>query len=373
MSVPSCVVITRRIAGSNIHSRREPLSRLVLRGRLADAWSNCFARKAWWVELDCGRQYLRAVVHVRDTHLENAERSRLLLIADPIDSERITWSEGRTAVCGRVELGCDEAGIYPLDYRSEAVLESTRLSAAASATLQNAEGRLTRLFRETIGTRPPWTWHTTEHTEKVRYVRDYFARAELFDVNGVDPFVLAARSISASRAERMDNGVDAMNPFGVIDLDRLTREKWKAGVGEATLDALEASTAKHQRIVRELCDVLLRCELEPQANSHVDVAVLTSALAVFYEVKTATSSNFGHQVRAAIDQLLEYRFRFNQTKATPVVRPVAIVEHAAEEADVSFARRFAASVGVDLVLWEGGGQFDGLERSLRGGCVKATA
>ena len=112
--------------------------------------------------------------------------------------------------------------------------------------------------------------------------------------------------------------------------------------------------------------------LQPRYNTRVDVAVLASGCDVLFEVKTATPENFLHQLRAAVGQLLEYRFRLRRS-ADKTVRLVVAIEGSSEGAELEFARQFLASIGLDLVLWREHHRFEGLTPLLRQGPVCAVA
>jgi hypothetical protein len=364
----SCAIVTRTPNSGGV-VRREPLSRLRLPASLSLDWNTHGSSRVWWIESDGHRQFLRALCHVRaaegDRHAL-AVGTQFVLPVDRFASERITWSEGPTYRQAEVGGRFSSLGIYPVDVSIGAALEHTRQSAASPTSgLRGAQRRVSELLRRTILKRHPILSSTPTFAEALDYARSYFARAELPHVDGVDPFELVAHVMRGTSPAELVSSGEGMRSFAPIEPTSLQIAAWHSSEGHRSLEALEASRRKHQLIVGELKDVLARRGLRPCCNVYVDTAVLTPQLDLLFEVKTATAENLLEQLRCAVAQLFEYRFRIQLGDRRRRVGLVVVIEAPTDSLDMPFAQSFLASLGVELVSWRGEGRFDGLTDALQ--------
>jgi hypothetical protein len=189
------------------------------------------------------------------------------------------------------------------------------------------------------------------------------------DVEGLDPFEVAAHAIVGMP---LSSGlvVSATTPMPAFRHICGGEPVIKTGVDadhvqSSSRRALEEATCRHQQLVQTLASAVRRFGLQPCFNRYVDLAVLSGCADVLFEVKTTDENNFLDQARAAVGQLLEYRYRLTHSDEGRRVRLVAVLEAVGSRVEEEFARGFLLGVGVELVLWRGRAVgFEGLSGSL---------
>jgi hypothetical protein len=72
----------------------------------------------------------------------------------------------------------------------------------------------------------------------------------------------------------------------------------------------------HERILSELGGILSRCGHVAEESQHVDLFCRLKTGPAIFEVKTLTPENEVQQVRQAVGQLYEYRFRYQMVDAS---------------------------------------------------------
>jgi hypothetical protein len=365
----ACVIITCAISGRAL-ARRAPLQHVILPGTLVPEWIRHGRRRVWWIESEGRKRILRALFEVDSVLIDREvgpEGSGRLVINEKT-AERITWSRGPTLPRASVPYPLPSCGIVAISNSEDGQMEEVRSSAPDFTSLAVAHRQLTRLFRQTLGERPPIASTSLTIEEAYSHVRRYFARAELFDVGDPDPFELAARVLSNAPPLPFRTGHDDMPPF----------QEFKTQLGENYVIAssnslttpprreLERATIRHLLIVEELADAVRRRGLRPRYNQHVDLEVSDYRNNILFEVKTCNKRNFVEQMRSAVGQLLEYSYRLNGTRIDRRrIRLAAVLETTTDTVTQVFARGFLSSVGVEVVFWRGTGRgFDGLDTLL---------
>jgi hypothetical protein len=336
--------------------QRGPLERIVLPVSLLDQWNQVGCRTAWWVESDGTRCFLRARCDVDQISTDvQGLRAQLILHLNSEASERISWPGTRSGLTA-ITRTHGQFGIASLNPADEAVLEKTRSSVAATVPLPVAERRLLSLFARTRFCRPPTESPEPDLREAVSHARRYFARSDLVQLDGMNPFDVAAHVMSRVPFGGQGNRslCSLMTPWNCLvhqpavnDNRREMQPKYLAG------SHLLELTSRHQEIVRALAEAVRLRGYTPNYNSRVDMAISAGATDILFEVKTASASTFSDQIRAAIGQLLEYRYRLVQAQNRAAVRLVAVLEATGDLAAEKFAREFLSSLDVQLLLWRG--------------------
>jgi hypothetical protein len=203
------------------------------------------------------------------------------------------------------------------------------------------------------------------HVDKAwAFARMRFARSELVSLHGRDAYEVAAAAIAGLPTMPMDWGFGEKTNLELKSEEAMTLEPldpqsisfiektWERnGSGADSQVALERSSKRHQQILKALAESLLAKKLSPSYNRLIDAYVALPKHDILFEVKSATLENFSHQVRLAVAQLLEYRFRCRKHHGDKPIRLVAVVEDIGLSVEVSFAQQFLREVGIHLVTW----------------------
>jgi hypothetical protein len=195
------------------------------------------------------------------------------------------------------------------------------------------------------------------------YARNYFARSELFAINDRDPFEVAGQLLSE---EPVSFNREICGEMPILRELSSGAVESSADSGESPLGlsrlALAHATLIHAVVVRDLASSLQTFGLKPYFNKHVDLAVVDGDQTILFEVKTCNEKNLAEQVRSAVGQLLEYRYRIAAgTDAARSIRLVAVLQGVNDTRLQAFAYRFLASIGIEVVWWLGSDRgFDGL-------------
>jgi len=195
--------------------------------------------------------------------------------------------------------------------------------------------------------------------------------SELVRVNGLDPYetsVLAALIEVGAAASAKTVLQSIYGSTDIMQHRHHYREsarigaptfiQWNQGRYGTTIGHMSPSTMaikakglsiKHEEIVAALALSLTSMHLTSYLSPLVDLAILHNGSALFFEVKTVEHGNLIDQVRAAIGQLLEYRFiyrgAFDRIYLALVATPLGT------PSEVSFARDFMKDCGIDWVYW----------------------
>jgi hypothetical protein len=123
-------------------------------------------------------------------------------------------------------------------------------------------------------------------------------------------------------------------------------------------------SVEHEATVARLAYVLKSMHLLPCQSPLVDLAIIKNRAALFLEVKTANNGNLLDQVRAAIGQLLEYRFIYKGFFDR--IDLAVVVPLIGSASEVAFAEGFVRNCGISLVVWQSeNGQFKYLTDTIR--------
>lgn len=354
MRAGSCAVVTP--AARHPVAIRQPLARLVLPIGLNTQWNSVGMRRVWWLESKGERRFLRAMCEVESTYVEeNRERGegRLVLHLAESTSERISWPGRSDGVLHTVE-SLPAYGIVPLSEAVEGRLEDLRYDASTVSGGVGARRKMKRLLAQTAGEREPLPATRLSVVDAARYVRHYFARAELFRVETQDPFDVAARVLSGVPLAVDRHRSAEMPGLRKIGMGKPSLPPFVRSIASVSSQSteLERSARRHSLIVQELAAVLYEFGYRPEYNRHVDVVVTTPNTDVLFEVKSTREGTFREQARAAVGQLFEYRYQWNRTRGRDV-RLAAVLEATTSAQDQKSVEGFLSSLGIRLVLWHG--------------------
>jgi hypothetical protein len=337
--------------------------------------------RGWWIETRGRRRFLRARVALNNTTKTVGHRGvvpdvsqsgSFVLELDPASSERITWPTGPTSLMAEVRGVDISPGFGTISGGQETLLDEIRQGCVGTArSYEGAMRRLRRLFRETLAERPFPRAARLAHHEAYLYVRQYFARAELVEVDGIEPFEVAACALAETTPVEADlTDTARMPPFKVF----------KPAQGEHGADwvdtgtslngrrALERATRRHRDLLGALACAVRGAGLVPGYNGLVDLHTTTQKCDLLFEVKTAHDGNYLDQVRSSIGQLLEYRYRYRISRSSRAYRTprlVTVIEDVGNAAREAFARDFLRELGVELLVWRDSDRgFDGLSELL---------
>ncbi len=128
-----------------------------------------------------------------------------------------------------------------------------------------------------------------------------------------------------------------------VQSDSDVLESAEDGLPHATLSPA-SSMLEHQRVVRVLARLLRGVGLRTWQSRHSDLVVLGDSWLIIFEVKSVTEDNVLEQVRAAVGQLLEYRYRYR------ALRPTCHLAFATGGlSKVEFVKGFLANIGIACV------------------------
>ena len=263
MTDESCSIVTREVARPS-GGRRLPLTSLHLPAVCGDQWSRSGAKRAWWLETDGRASFVRALCQVISQRVESIDQSgpaRVVLQVCSLTSERITWPEGVTARRARCDLPLVSAGVFPLTRAEDRAIESVRQRTSPQISAAALKSRLETLLWRTADQRPPMDFATASPIETRQYVRRHFARADLPEVDGFDPFLTAAAVLSGAAH---GSPLVLMPSFSQMHLDSPVQAiQAPIAVRRASAPpALEVARRRHQLIVRELsqtCHRTFKC------------------------------------------------------------------------------------------------------------------
>ena len=143
--------------------------------------------------------------------------------------------------------------------------------------------------------------------------------------------------------------------FTELDEEHLgyIERRWKRNPESSIkFDKLEVKTKRHQQILQLLARNVRAKGLRPTYNRYVDLRVEGNGTEVLFEVKTADALNFHQQVRRAVGQLLEYRYRYKRYNKRREIKLAAVIEAEASVEQYEFAHGFLSELGIAMVLWK---------------------
>ena len=366
MRESACIIVTRAICSPPI-AARTPLECFVLAASLAPEWSRSGKPRVWWVESDGRSRILTGLFEVAGVSIEQEKcdrRTGVRLLIDERTAERITWSEGRSRSLASVDYPLPYSGIVAISEWEEARLEEVRESVSTVVSMPVAQRQLSKLFAKTLRERPAVS-PSLSIGQAYSYARRYFARNDLFKVDDLDPFDVAAQALLTKSPVAFRFSTETLAEFHEFESGQYQGHDTTRSINTSVSprDELERSTRRHMLIVEELASLVGRLGLKPRSNRQVDLEASGNKSTILFEIKTCTQVNFIEQLRSAVGQLLEYgyRLRMNLTDKRRVFL-VAVLERIGDGAKESFARSFLKSIGVELIFWQGvAGGFEGLD------------
>lgn len=356
---------------------RAPLKRLTVPKETFSPLDIDSLSRGWWAEASGGKVILQARLLVEETHLEGEIRStaeQVILELDTDKSERLIWPWQSSSALDVTKTLTDIGSPRSTSFRTSRIpheivdrLDEKLLSVAPVASeYAVAATHVKRLMRATQRERPPSPSTPLSLTDAFLYVRSYFARSELLELDGIDPYFVAAAVVAGfatlPKAPLVSDGLNGSMPaFRSFESPRVITARRRAFLDEQAIQKLDVATQRHEDILAALASVIRTMGFEPMYNKLVDLRVDRGADEVFFEVKTADRDNFSNQVRCALAQLLEYRYRCSRMRLG-TAKLVAVIEAVACQSQHQFAYEFLRAVGIGLVLWNSKtGVFEGLD------------
>ncbi len=370
--------------------RRTPLVRIVLPVQIVAEHGYLPGEHVWWVERHGQAYYLRAKLQVSEVTVEqepDGDVHRVVWQLDSTTSERVTWPGTRSGNGGDVTGLLGELvqtrprypSIVPVSVNIDVEIESRRLQIATSAwRFEDAASALQRLFHRESGHIPQRTPAHLAFGDAWSYVHMYFAREELFRIEGYDAYDVAAAVLAGCTTLPQKNSLVQKTACAAPAVeDTLFWEIDEENIGytepspvqsadaRIPLEKIAEKTKHHQAILKALALQIRAMSMRPTYNRHIDLRVELEDMQVFFEIKTIESGNLLEQVRCAVGQLLEYRFRYRRRYDDKAIRLVIVIEDNVSTAQMKFIQDFLADVGITLVLWRGQSRgWEGLTEAL---------
>jgi hypothetical protein len=370
-----------------VPQERNPLLRLVLPSEQVPTEIKIPLGRVWWAESRGARLWLRGFLNVETITQEsklNDNSSRVIWHASALDSERLTWPGGgapRSAevadVVGR-EVSDNRIVVrtIPTDWSLE-FCRRREVLAENAWSFELACRHYARLV-QSLGLAGQTAKFAGHMDGAWAFARMNLARSELVSLHDRDAYEVAAAAIAGLAEMPMDWTLgdktkleletkeamtfEPLDPKGILFIEKTWKRKGSSADSQV---ALERSSKRHQQILKALAESLLAKKLSPSYNRLVDAYVALPKYDILFEVKSATLENFSHQVRLAVAQLLEYRFRCKKQNGDKPIRLVAVVEDTDSKAAMSFARQFLCGLDIELVTWNSCRNiFQGLDAAL---------
>lgn len=377
----SLILVSPDVGRSNLE--RKVLSTVILPLDLISLLHNYPVRHIWWVEKSNRGVHLRAKLFLAQPLAGRRVGLPIGLAAYTVDtlrSERITWpgaptrAANVTSALSGLELqvlgGIAFGAIAPdIELRLEQCLASV---CEQVFDFEDAVRVLRHRFASFDHAGTLGTGCKPALTQALNLARCSFARQELVGIDGYTPYeiaaaVLAGHSTLPNKTAWGKIGGSSLSTkadeFAQMDEQRHSALSgtWERSChARSGMDLLELKTKKHQRIVSLLAAHLGASGFSPTYNRNIDLRAESEGSDFFFEVKTADAENFNKQVRSAVGQLLEYRYRY-PSKSGKEIALVAVVEAVTSDKQRQFACEFLRAVGIELVLWNSKtGVFEGL-------------
>lgn len=356
--------------------RRYPLRRVVLPALSMPEDGYPSNDLVWWVE-HCGQKYyLRAKMAVTEVFFEKEQTTGRLVAAWKVlsqESDRISWPTSRDrslevpkALTQHLHCATHGPDILSIDGTTHDAFELRRsLTPQRVENYSLARQSIEKLLTQTRHQRPKFEATHQEMRKAWTYVRDYFSRSEVVQVADHDAYWVAAavllglrqipnREVEGTRTRSREFGEMLFRDFddqSLIYTDR--REYSEPGSIVVSLDVIADSTVRHQETLKDVARFFRQQGLLPQFNQLVDLCIGRADDVLFIEIKSATAENFDHQLRRAVGQLLEYKFRFRRTCSPRDISLALIIEDRCSPEKEKFVTEFLNDLGIDLILWNG--------------------
>jgi len=369
------LLLVSQAVGNSSRAGRHVLSRVVIPVEVACRYDGLPKGHIWWIEKTGRSFYLRAKLYVTEATVERELKSglrRAVWHLDVIRSERITWPgtksrEGNVtkSLAGVVLDTLGGLAFTPVTAELDGHLEEIRLSISEqSFRFEHATHVFRQLFAKPESRLPLANALSLSWCQAIHYAHAYFAREELISIAGCDPYEVAA-AVLAGYAKMPDKSpiieeIDTYPIAEIVEFTELDEEhlgyverRWKRNPESfIKFDKLEVKTKRHQQILQLLARNVRAKGLRPTYNRHVDLRVEGNGSEVLFEVKTADALNFQQQVRRAVGQLLEYRYRYKRYNKRREIKLAAVIEAEASVEQYEFARGFLSELGIAMVLWK---------------------
>lgn len=331
------------------------------------------APRIWWAEKHGGKVYLKACLNdcrMYIRHTRNGERQ--FVAVSKIDTSTYFYRDRPTCPLeGIVHTSASARSwqVVELDH-NQAILFANRSTNVSPIVLNLRDA--TRINRRVLRAYWPNITAGVIYPKQLwRTFKRCAATSELVRVNGLDPYEtsVAAALMDIRAAFSVKEILRCLyGTKGIIQPRSYNRNSTRIqapvfiplastprsialrkSLGSTSKAQSKGISIEHERIVAALAYRLDSIQLTPYVNRLVDLAVINGRSALFFEVKTVNNGNLLDQVRGAIGQLLEYRFRYKNVFDS--IHLAFIAQATGSPADLSFAKDFLGYCGIDWVVW----------------------
>ena len=344
--------------------------------------------RIWWAERFSGKVYLKACLdgcRMYARHTRAGERQSLAV--GSIDTSAYIYRDRPTCILeGIIDTSANAKGWQTIELNQHQASRLVRQKTEASPIVLSLDDavRINRRVlhncwpqRESGVLHPHGLWKTFKRTATL---------SELVRLNGLDPYetsvVAALTDIGVAFSVKdilqhiyTNGNLSQLRPYHRDS----TRTRGPAFIPLGSLDC-EAALAQpvarpsqfkvgnlsleHEAILAALAHRLASMRIMPYLSPLVDLAVIHDRSALFFEVKTVSHKNLLDQVRAAIGQLLEYRFVYRESFDS--INLALVASPLGSPSELSFAKDFVKYCGIDWVFWfPSGARLELLEETVR--------
>lgn len=343
--------------------------------------------RIWWAERYMGRTYLKACLDdcvVQTRYTRQGERQFVAL--GKLDTSSYIYRDKPTcSLEGIIDTNGNVGHWQTIELDQNQVSLLIKLDSEVSPIMLSLDDAV-RMNRRVLYNCWPRSREGVIHPKQLwRIFKRNATVSELVRVNGLDPYetsvaaalvdmgvVLSMKEIlrhlhrSTSRPqpnhyERDSTRIEApaFTPLGPLARNTVLRQL-QQGTPAIKINGI---SNEHEMIVAALAFKLYSMKSLPYLSPLVDLAVINERSALFFEVKTVNQKNLLDQVRAAIGQLLEYRFIYKDVFDN--INLVFVAPATGPLTDISFAQDFLSNCGIDWVVWlHHDSKFKSLERVL---------
>lgn len=119
----------------------------------------------------------------------------------------------------------------------------------------------------------------------------------------------------------------------------------------AEAEKTSAAELRHQKILADLCSILLAHRLEPLQSRSIDLAIRFKRTVIVFEIKTSDSGNVFSQVAKGVFQLATYSHRLN-VEGENVVRKILVLEENFSQETRDFLVAVIRGLGIEVLFYD---------------------
>jgi len=330
--------------------------------------------RVWWAERFLGKVHLRASLgncRMYTRYTRTGER-RFVVVGQVDTSSYIYRHKPICPLDGLIDSGVNAGCWQVVELDKRQASHFAEQSAMVSPVVLSLQDAMSINRRVLLGYWPYKRTGVVQPRQLWKIFKSHASLSELVRVKGLDPYetsvVAALTEIGVASSIKeilrcMYYNKDRTQPhhfnrdstrlelpafisWGAIDHNFILRQP-PASPKRVRKNEL---SIEHEVIVASLARRLESMGLTPYLSTLVDLALIHNRTALLFEVKTVNSGNLLDQVRAAIGQLLEYRFIYRELFDRIYLAIVAPLLGTTSE--VAFAEGFVRDCGIGLVVWQ---------------------